>query len=178
MPVTKAIPLESRSTTLHMVTLDVAFDDIQALIQTNIEEGFPFLNNVILAFQKNVGDETGKRGALILTSATPSIRGSALMSAFAAGNHVLRSLSQSLVKEFGKRNIHVSHAIIDGSILVALVRKNHHDPEWGYNEDARLSPKGVTESSLHFVNQPCSTSRWGQSMAGGVIMDWCHVVLV
>ncbi|PBK60754.1 hypothetical protein ARMSODRAFT_1026334 [Armillaria solidipes] len=65
--------------------LDVTFDDIQVVMQTNIEEAFTFSKNVILAFQKNGLDEKGKRGALILMGATPSIRGSATTSVFSAG---------------------------------------------------------------------------------------------
>lgn len=50
----------------------------------------------------------GKRGALIFTSATAAWRGNLTTSAFAAGKFGLRALSQSLNKEFGKQNIHVS----------------------------------------------------------------------
>ncbi|PBK90871.1 hypothetical protein ARMGADRAFT_1064252 [Armillaria gallica] len=122
----------------HGVWKPFLVGDIQAVMQTHIEEEFTFSNN--LSFEKNVLDDTVKRNALILAGATPSTRGSATTSAFSAGKHALRSLSQSLVKEFGKQNI-MSHII-----LVTMVRKNHHDPEWGNNEDARLSPKGVTET--------------------------------
>ncbi|SJK99189.1 uncharacterized protein ARMOST_02479 [Armillaria ostoyae] len=121
--------------------LDVTFNDIQAVMQTNIEEALTFSKNVFLAFQISGLDKTGKRGALIFTGATPSIRGSATTSAFSAGKHALGSLSQSLVKEFGKQNIHVSHAIIDGGILVTLIRKNLRDPEWENSEYTRLSPE-------------------------------------
>ncbi|KAG7443824.1 uncharacterized protein BT62DRAFT_934777 [Guyanagaster necrorhizus] len=54
-------------------------------------------------------DEKSKRGSLIFTGATASIRGNVTTSVFSAGKHALRALSQSLAKEFGKQNIHVSH---------------------------------------------------------------------
>ncbi len=43
------------------------------------------------------------------------------MAAFSAGKHGVRALSQSLNKEFGKQNIHVAHAIIDGVIKTKIV---------------------------------------------------------
>ena len=50
-----------------------------------------------------------KKGTLIFTGATASIRGNKTTSAFAAGKHGLRALSQSLAKEFGKEDIQVCH---------------------------------------------------------------------
>ncbi|KAK0433094.1 NAD(P)-binding protein, partial [Armillaria borealis] len=140
--------------------LDITPEDVQAVTQTNIEGAFAFSKNVIEAFQANEVDEKGKRGSLIFTGATASIRGNVTTSAFSAGKHALRALSQSLAKEFGKKNIHVSHAIIDGGILTNLSRQRRNDPEWEQNEDARLSPDGIAESYLHLVKQPRSTWTW------------------
>ena len=50
----------------------------------------------------------GKRGTLIFTSATAAWRGNVMTSAVAAGKCAQRALSQSLNKEFGRQNIHVS----------------------------------------------------------------------
>ena len=55
-------------------------------------------------------DEKGKRGTLLITGATASWRGNVTTSAFSAAKFALRALSQSLAKEFGKQNIHVSAA--------------------------------------------------------------------
>ncbi len=79
------------------------------MTQSNIEGAFAFSKNVIQAFQGNQVDEKGKRGSLIFTGATASVRGNITTSAFSAGKLVVRALSQSLAKEFGKQNIHVSH---------------------------------------------------------------------
>lgn len=63
-----------------------------------------------MAFKENdIEQPNGKRGALIFTGATAGIRGNVMTSAISAGKHGLRALSQSLAKEFGKENIHVSH---------------------------------------------------------------------
>ena len=75
-------------------------------MDTNIVAAFAFAREVITTFKELDIDE-GKRGTLIFTGATASLRGNVTTSAFAAGKHGIRALSQSLAKEFGKQNIHV-----------------------------------------------------------------------
>ncbi|KAK0434090.1 NAD(P)-binding protein [Armillaria borealis] len=140
--------------------LDVTPEDVRGVTQTNLEGAFAFSKNVIQAFQANQVDEKGKRGSLIFTGATASVRGNVTTSAFSAGKQALRALSQSLAKEFGKQNIHVSHAIIDGGILTNSARKRRNDREWEQNEDVRLSPDGIAESYLHLIKQPRSAWTW------------------
>ncbi|KAK0485530.1 NAD(P)-binding protein [Armillaria luteobubalina] len=140
--------------------LDITPQDVQGVAQMNLEGAFAFSKNVIQAFQANQVDEKGKRGSLIFTGATASVRGNLTTSAFSAGKHALRALSQSLAKEFGGQNIHVSHAIIDGGILTSSARERRNDTEWEENEDVRLSPVGIAESYLHLIKQPCSAWTW------------------
>ncbi|KAK0468618.1 NAD(P)-binding protein [Armillaria novae-zelandiae] len=140
--------------------LDITPEDVQGVAQTNLEGAFAFSKNVIQTFQVNQVDEKGKRGSLIFTGATASVRGNVTTSAFSAGKHALRALSQSLTKEFGKQNIHVSHAIIDGGILTDSARGRRNNPEWEQNEDVRLSLDGIAESYLHLIKQPCSAWTW------------------
>ncbi|KAK0184259.1 NAD(P)-binding protein [Armillaria mellea] len=140
--------------------LDITPEDVEAVTQTNIEGAFAFSKNIIEAFQVNEVDEKGRRGSLIFTGATASVRGDVTTSLFSAGKHALRALSQSLAKEFGKKNIHVSHAFIDGGILTNLPCQRRNDPEWEQNKDATLSPDGIAESYLHLVKQPRSTWTW------------------
>ena len=53
---------------------------------------------------------------MLFTGATASLRGSANFAAFAGAKAALRALAQSLAREFGPRNIHVGHVVIDGGI--------------------------------------------------------------
>ncbi|SJL15931.1 uncharacterized protein ARMOST_19439 [Armillaria ostoyae] len=103
--------------------LDIISEDVQGVTQMNLEGAFAFSKNVIQAFQANQVDKKGKQGSLIFTGATAS----------------------SLAKEFGKQNIHVSHAIIDGGILTNSSHEHCNDREWEQNEDVRLSPDGIAE---------------------------------
>ena len=55
-------------------------------------------------------------GTLLFTGASGSLRGKAKFAPFAAAKAALRALAQSLAREFGPRNIHVGHVVIDGGI--------------------------------------------------------------
>ncbi|RUP48968.1 putative short chain dehydrogenase [Jimgerdemannia flammicorona] len=63
-----------------------------------------------------------KRGTLIFTGATASLRGSAKFAPFAVGKFGLRALSQSLAREFGPQGVHVAHVIVDGAIDTPRIR--------------------------------------------------------
>ncbi len=60
--------------------------------------------------------ERQARGTLIFTGATASLRGKPPFTAFAAAKAALRSVAQSLAREFGPLGVHVAHVIIDGGI--------------------------------------------------------------
>jgi NAD(P)-dependent dehydrogenase (short-subunit alcohol dehydrogenase family) len=140
--------------------LDVTPQDVQDTLQTSVAAAFSFARGAILAFKDNdIEQSNGKRGALIFTGATASLRGNVVTSAFAAGKFGLRALAQSLAKEFGKENIHVAHSIIDGAILVDRQREKR-DAEWAANEDARLRPEGIASSYLYLVGQDRSAWTW------------------
>ncbi|TFK32855.1 hypothetical protein BDQ12DRAFT_728268 [Crucibulum laeve] len=140
--------------------LEVTPQDVEESLQTNVAAAFAFAREAILSFKENdIEEENGKRGALIFTGATASVRGNVTTSAFAAGKHGRRALSQSLAKEFGKQNIHVSHAIIDGQIATDRQRKAN-GPAWEKNQDVRLSPESIASSYLYLVNQDRSSWTW------------------
>jgi NAD(P)-dependent dehydrogenase (short-subunit alcohol dehydrogenase family) len=69
-----------------------------------------------------VGREAARRlvpsgkGSVIFTGATASLRGKPPFTAFASAKAALRSLAQSMAREFGPQGIHVAHVVIDGGI--------------------------------------------------------------
>jgi NAD(P)-dependent dehydrogenase (short-subunit alcohol dehydrogenase family) len=69
-----------------------------------------------------VGREAARRlapsgqGTIIFTGATASLRGKSPFAAFASAKAGLRSLAQSMAREFGPLGIHVGHVVIDGGI--------------------------------------------------------------
>ncbi len=57
-----------------------------------------------------------KSGTIIFTGATASLKGNAKSAPFSSAKFALRSLSQSLAREFGPKGIHIAHVIVDGII--------------------------------------------------------------
>jgi NAD(P)-dependent dehydrogenase (short-subunit alcohol dehydrogenase family) len=88
--------------------LDITPEEVRESVDTNIVAAFAFARETILAFKElDIDENKGKRGTLLFTGATASLRGNTTTSAFAAGKFGIRALAQSLAKEFGQQNIHV-----------------------------------------------------------------------
>jgi NAD(P)-dependent dehydrogenase (short-subunit alcohol dehydrogenase family) len=131
--------------------LDITEEDIQKSIEANIVGPFAFSREVISTFKGlDIQPENGARGTLIFTSATAAWRGNTHTSAFAAGKHAQRALAQSLNKEFGKDNIHVANAIIDGVIVTDVTTSRFPGDT---SEDKRLRPASIAKSYLYLVQQ-------------------------
>jgi len=131
--------------------LDITEEDWKESVQVNIVAAAAFAREAILAFKELEPNAIGARGNLVVTSATAAWRGNLTTSAFAAGKHGLKGLSQSLNKEFGKQNIHVSHAIIDGGILTD--RSAGRGEAYLNNPDVRLDPASIAKAYLYLVEQ-------------------------
>ncbi|TFY60914.1 hypothetical protein EVJ58_g4841 [Rhodofomes roseus] len=161
--------------------LDVTEQEVHDSVEANFVAPFAFSRQIILAFQENELSELGKRGTLLFTGATASWRGNVSTSVFAAGKFAGRALSQSLSKEFGKQNIHVSgflnscinsltdiatirKAIIDGGILTDRSLSRHSNPEdhkqFAENADIRLDAESIAKSYLYLANQDRSAWTW------------------
>jgi NAD(P)-dependent dehydrogenase (short-subunit alcohol dehydrogenase family) len=90
--------------------LQITEDEVDKVTDTNLKAAFAFSREALTAFQGQSIDDSegkGKRGTLLFTGATASLRGNTTTSSFSAAKFGVRSLSQSLNKEFGKENIHV-----------------------------------------------------------------------
>ncbi|KAF8761801.1 Enoyl-(Acyl carrier protein) reductase [Rhizoctonia solani] len=133
--------------------LEITEQIVQDSVQTNIVAAFAFARESILAFKDLELNKHGKRGALIFTSATAAWRGNTTTSAFSAGKHGERALAQSLNKEFGPQNIHVSNVIIDGPILNGRLEKLTTDKSLLANEDLRLDPTSIAASYVYLAHQ-------------------------
>ncbi|EIW76939.1 NAD(P)-binding protein [Coniophora puteana RWD-64-598 SS2] len=148
--------------------LETTSEDVLTVTCINIAGAFAFAHEVLQIFTAQepetaaegglAGDKQTK-GTLLFSGATASVRGTEKTAAFAAGKHGIRALAQSLAKEFGKQNIHVAHAIIDGNILTEkFAHKN--DPEYVKNANVRLDPSSIAEAYEYLVKQDCSSWTW------------------
>jgi NAD(P)-dependent dehydrogenase (short-subunit alcohol dehydrogenase family) len=89
-----------------------------------------------------------KRGAILLTGASASIKGFPLSSAFAMGKFALRGLAQSAARELGPKGIHVAHFIIDGAVRSARRADPNDRP------DSTLNPDSIAQTYVDVLRQP------------------------
>ena len=94
-----------------------------------------------------------KRGTMMFTGATASVRGSNGFSAFAGGKHALRALAQSMAKELMPQNIHVAHVNIDGPINTKWTRQRFPEMVKARPEDGLLQPDDIAETYWAIHNQ-------------------------
>ncbi|MFO1089458.1 MAG: SDR family NAD(P)-dependent oxidoreductase [Hyphomicrobiales bacterium] len=90
-----------------------------------------------------------RRGVLLFTGASASVKGYAKSAPFAMGKFALRGLAQSLAREFQPQGIHVAHVAIDGGIAVKGAPPTN-PPE------ATLDPDAIAETYFHLATQPRS----------------------
>ncbi|MEQ8934698.1 MAG: SDR family NAD(P)-dependent oxidoreductase [Amphiplicatus sp.] len=103
-----------------------------------------------------------KRGTIIFTGATASVRGAAGFSAFASAKHALRALAQSMARELGPNNIHVAHVVIDGAIDSPFIRETFAKADELKADDALLDPAAIAEAYLFLHKQ--HRSAWTHEM--------------
>jgi len=96
-----------------------------------------------------------KRGTILFTGATASVRGGAGYAAFAGGKHALRALAQSMARELGPEGIHVAHVVVDGAIDTEFTRERAPDRyETRKVSDGILNPDSIAENYWMLHRQP------------------------
>ncbi len=103
-----------------------------------------------------------KRGTIIFTGATASVRGAAGFSAFASAKHALRALAQSMARELGPNNIHVAHVVIDGAIDSPFIREILPNADELKADDALLDPAAIAAAYVYLHKQ--HRSAWTHEM--------------
>ena len=95
-----------------------------------------------------------KKGTIIFTGATASLRGGVGFAAFAGGKHALRALAQSMARELGPQGIHVGHVIIDGGIDTAFIAERFPERYALKDQDGILNPDHIAENYWILHSQP------------------------
>jgi short-subunit dehydrogenase len=97
-----------------------------------------------------------KRGTILFTGATASLRGSAGFAAFAGAKHGLRSLAQSMARELGPQGIHVAHVVIDGAIDTPFIAERFPERYALKDQGGILDPEAIAENYWQLHRQPRS----------------------
>ncbi len=95
-----------------------------------------------------------KKGTILFTGATASLRGGAGFASFAGGKHALRALAQSMARELGPQGIHVGHVIIDGAIDTEFIRETFPERYALKAQDGILNPDHIAENYWMLHSQP------------------------
>jgi NAD(P)-dependent dehydrogenase (short-subunit alcohol dehydrogenase family) len=95
-----------------------------------------------------------KRGAILFTGASASVKGYPQSSSFAMGKFALRGLAQSMARELSPQGIHVAHFVIDGGIRSATRQETPDRP------DSMLDPDAIAMSYWSVLQQPRSAWTW------------------
>jgi NAD(P)-dependent dehydrogenase (short-subunit alcohol dehydrogenase family) len=95
-----------------------------------------------------------RRGAILFTGASASVKGYAQSAPFAMGKFALRGLAQSMARELSPQGIHVAHFVIDGGIRSAT-RVDPPD-----RPDSWLDPDAIALSYWNVLQQPRSAWSW------------------
>ena len=95
-----------------------------------------------------------KKGTILFTGATASLRGGVGFSAFAGGKHALRALAQSMARELGPQGIHVGHVIIDGGIDTAFIAERFPERYALKDQDGILNPAHIADNYWNLHRQP------------------------
>jgi NAD(P)-dependent dehydrogenase (short-subunit alcohol dehydrogenase family) len=95
-----------------------------------------------------------RRGAILFTGASASVKGYAQSAPFAMGKFALRGLAQSMARELSPQGIHVAHFVIDGGIRSATRTEPDDKP------DSMLDPDAIALSYWNVLQQPRSAWTW------------------
>jgi NAD(P)-dependent dehydrogenase (short-subunit alcohol dehydrogenase family) len=130
--------------------IELAPDDVAQSIAVSAFGGFLVAQQALQRMLPN------KRGAILFTGASASIKGFAQSAPFAMGKFALRGLAQSLAREFAPQGIHVAHFVIDGGI------RSSARPETPDKPDALLDPDAIAANYWHVLQQP--RSAWSSEL--------------
>ncbi len=92
-----------------------------------------------------------KRGTIIFTGATASMRGRANFGGFASAKAALRALAQSCAREFGPQGLHIAHVVIDGAVDGDRINNFLPALKAQRGDDGLLDPDAIAENywTLH-----------------------------
>ena len=93
-----------------------------------------------------------KRGTLLFTGASASLRGRSNYGAFNSSKAGLRTLAQAMAKEYAAEGIHVGHVVVDGAVGGDKIMTRF--PAAAGREDTLISIEGIVDGFAFLYRQP------------------------
>ncbi|HEX3501439.1 MAG TPA: SDR family NAD(P)-dependent oxidoreductase [Stellaceae bacterium] len=103
-----------------------------------------------------------RRGSVLFTGASASLRGKPGFAQFAAAKAGLRMIAQSMAREFGPQGIHVAHVVIDGGIDGERLRSARPQIIDERGEDGLLRIDAIADAYWQLHRQ--QRSAWTQEL--------------
>lgn len=145
---------------VHKGVLETRSEEFEQCWRIGCLGGFHVGRAAVGSMEGEPPEDGGALGTLIFTGATASLRGGARFHNLAVPKAGLRSLSQSMAREFGPAGVHVAHVIIDGQIRNEARGLEYSEAERG--EDALLHPDAIAEQYWQLHCQP--RNAWTQEL--------------
>ena len=120
--------------------LELTPEQFEATWRGSTFAGFIFARVVLPALLAGGG------GSLLFTGATASLRGRGPFVAFAAAKAGLRSVAQSIAREYGPQGVHAAHIVIDGGIDGERLRTGAPQRVAHAGADGLLNPDAIAET--------------------------------
>jgi len=128
--------------------VDLVPAEVERAIAVSAFGGFLVAQQAVRRMLRN------RRGVIVFTGASASVKGYAQSAPFAMGKFALRGLAQSMARELAPQGIHVAHVVIDGGIKSAA-RPDPPDKPASF-----LDPDAIATTYLHLIQQPRSAWAW------------------
>jgi NAD(P)-dependent dehydrogenase (short-subunit alcohol dehydrogenase family) len=93
-----------------------------------------------------------KRGTILFTGASASLRGRPNYGAFNSAKAGLRTLAQAMAKEYAEDGIHVGHVIVDGAIAGDKIFNRF--PDAASREESLISIEAIVNAFVFLYGQP------------------------
>ncbi|KAL9611582.1 MAG: hypothetical protein Q9167_003771 [Letrouitia subvulpina] len=130
--------------------LDLTQEEFESGWEANGRGAFLFSQSALPLLLASTDSPLQHPPTLIFTGATAAFKGSALCASFSTGKFALRSLSQSLAREFGPKGIHIAHVNVDGVIDIPRTK------EWlkDLGPEAKIKPEAIADTYWFLHTQP------------------------
>lgn len=122
---------------------ELEFDDFEASWCAGVGTAFGVLRAVLPAMVAR------KRGTVLITGATGSLRGSTGFAAFASAKFALRGFAQALAREYDSQGIHVAHVVLDGILRGSASARRFAKPD-----DRCIEPRAAAAIYRQIAEQP------------------------